>query len=52
MFYNIINSRKLRLQKAVMIYFLIISYMATFNSCMTTENSFVSPDKKHSENSA
>ncbi len=44
MFYYIINSRKFRYKRAVIIYLLVISYMVTFNSCMTTKNFSVTPD--------
>lgn len=41
---EIINSERLRLKRTILIYLLIISYLTTFSSCMTTESLTVSPD--------
>jgi hypothetical protein len=49
MFYKIMNSRKLRFQRVILIYFLIYSYLTTFGSCMTTETSYISPDSLNSK---
>lgn len=44
MMYKIICSESLRFTRTILIYFLIISYLTTFSSCMTTESLTVSPD--------
>ncbi|MBK8552472.1 MAG: hypothetical protein IPL53_15930 [Ignavibacteria bacterium] len=45
MIYKLINSENLRFKRAILIYFIIISYLITFSSCMTTESLTVSADK-------
>lgn len=52
MLYRIINSESLRFKRTVLIYLLIITYLTTFSSCMTTESQTVSPDALSSESSA
>lgn len=52
MLYRIINSESLRFKRTVLIYLLIISYLSTFSSCMTTESLTVSPDSLRSDSSS
>ena len=44
MFYGLIISSKLKFSRAVFHIFLIVSYLTTFSSCMTTYNYSESPD--------
>lgn len=45
MFYKVLNSRKLRNQRAFICSLLIITYLTTFSSCTTTDTSYISPKK-------
>lgn len=48
MFYKTINSDKHRFKKAIANCILIVSFLTSFTGCMTTVNSFVSPDSMYS----
>ena len=45
MFYKVLNSRKLKNQRALISCILIISFLTTFSSCTTTDTSYISPKK-------
>lgn len=52
MFYNILNSSDVKSQRAAFHIFLIISYMATFSSCMTTHNYWEFPENAEKVNAS
>lgn len=44
MIYKIINSEKIRIQRAILSCLLIITTLITFSGCMTTEMFYISPE--------